>query len=364
RNGNDAGVVSIAGVNPRFNALALDGVLQGDDFGLSSSIYATERAPISLAAIENASVVATDYDVTSSGFQGGLINVVTKSGTNEFHGSGYWFRSGQDFLGELSDGALVPAPEFEEREWGFSLGGPIIKDRLFFFANYERFNAATPENFAGDDLENGITNADAFFSALGQRVADGTGFNPGGRPVAVSLPARTNRFLGKIDFNINEDHRLEASYQRTRETGTSVDSTSFASAFYDIPQQLDSYSGTVYSDWTDQLSTQVRVGYKDFMRGQNCRAGSDFSEIQLRLDAADFAIDPVLAGAIDPMAFPSELQVRAGCDRFRHGNEFDDSRLQVFAAADYQWGDHVTTFGGEFEDYDLRNLFLSDSNGT
>jgi len=364
RNGTDAGVVSIAGVNPRFNALALDGVLQGDDFGLSDSIYATDRAPISLAAIENASVVASSYDVKSSGFQGGLVNIVTKSGTNEFHGSGYWFRSGQNFLGEISDGTLVPAPEFEEKEWGFSLGGPIIKDRLFFFANYERFNSSAPENFAGDDADNGILNADAFFNTLGQRIQSGTGFDPGSRPVSLALPATTNRFLGKIDFNITDDHRLEASYQRTREEGTSVSSTSFSSAFYDIPQDLDSYSGTIYSDWTDNFSTQLRVGYKDNERGQICNAGSDFSEIQIRVDAADILADPAFAGTIDPLTFEDDSTFVAGCDRFRHANEFDDSRLQIFGAAEYQWQDHVFTFGGELEDYDLRNLFLSDANGT
>ena len=360
----DAGVVSIAGVNPRFNALAIDGVLQGDDFGLSSSIYATERAPISLSAIENASVVASSYDVESSGFQGGLINIVTKSGTNEFSGGGYWYRSGQDFRGEVSGDELVPSPEFEEREWGITLGGPIIKDRLFFFANYERFNSASPTDFAGTDESNGISDPVAFFNTLNQRILDGTGFDAGGRPQAVSLPSRTNRFLGKIDFNINQDHRMEASYQRTRETGTEVSATDFQSAFYETPVELDSYSGGLYSDWTDRLSTQLRVGYKDFVRGQNCNAGNEFSEIQLLLNEADLLADPAFANLIDPAAFPNELEIIAGCDRFRHANEFDDSRLQVFAGADYQIGDHVITFGGEFENYELRNLFLSDASGT
>ncbi|PQA87543.1 TonB-dependent receptor [Hyphococcus luteus] len=361
--GSGTGEISIAGVNPRYNALALDGVLQGDDFGLSSSIYPTARSPISLDSIESASVVASSYDVESSGFQGGLINVVTKSGTNEFHGSGYWFRSGQNFLGEISDGTLVPASEFKEREWGLSLGGPVIKDKLFFFASYENFKSASPANFAGTDAQNGILDPTTFYSTLNDRIQDGTNFNPGGRPGSTSLPTSTKRFLGKIDWNINEDHRLEASYQRTRETGTSVSSTSFTSAWYDTPQDLDTYSGGIYSDWTDNFSTALRVGYKDNVRGQNCRAGSDFSEIQLQLEGADVAMDPAFAGLIDPVVFGDQTFV-AGCDRFRHGNEFDDNRLQIFASGNYEWQDHVTTFGGEYENYELRNLFLSDSNGT
>lgn len=361
--GSGTGEISIAGVNPRYNALALDGVLQGDDFGLSSSIYPTARSPISLESIESASVVASSYDVESSGFQGGLINVVTKSGTNEFHGAGYWFRSGQNFLGEISDGTLVPAPEFKEREWGLSLGGPIVKDKLFFFASYENFKSASPANFAGLDAQNGILNPEAFYSTLNDRIQTATGFDPGGRPGSTSLPNSTKRFLGKIDWNITDDHRLEASYQRTRETGTSVSSTSFTSAWYDTPQDLDTYSGGIYSDWTDNFSTALRVGYKDNVRGQNCRAGSDFSEIQLQLIGDEVAMDPAFAGLIDPNVFQDRTFV-AGCDRFRHGNEFDDNRLQIFASGNYEWQDHVTTFGGEFENYELRNLFLSDSNGT
>ena len=358
------GVVTIAGVNPKLNALALDGVLQGDDFGLSNSVYATaNRSPISLDAVESASIVSSAYDVKSTGFQGGLINIVTKSGTNDFHGSGYWYRSGQDFRGELSDGQLVPSPEFEEREWGFSLGGPIIKDRLFFFANYEKFNSSQPENFVGDDAQNGILDSEAFFNTLNQKIFDGLGYDAGGRPASTSLPATTKRFLGKIDFNINDDHRLEASYQRTRETGTSVSANRFVSSWYETPVELDSYAGGIYSDWSDNLSTTIRVGFKDNTRGQICNAGGDVNALILEeFSYADVSADPDFAGLIDSTFGGEDFE--AGCDRFRHANEFDDKRLQIFAAADYTWGDHITSFGGEIEDYSLRNVFVESSNGT
>lgn len=352
--------ISIAGVNPRYNALAVDGVLQQDDFGLSSSLYPTSRSTISLDAVEVASVVASDYSVKSSGFQGGLINVVTKSGSNDLTGTAYWYRSGENFLGELSDGVLVPASEFKEREYGFTVGGPIIRDKLFFFAAYENFKTSAPVNFAGRDQQNLITDADGFFSQLNADILAGTGFDAGGRPTSTATPETSKRWIGKIDWNINEDHRLEATYQRTRETGTAVSATSFVSAWYDIPQDLDVYSGAVYSDWTDNFSTQLRVGYKDYVKGQVCRAPSDFGEIQMRFTAAD--LGAAYDGLVDPGM--SERTFVAGCDRFRHGNSFDDSRLQIFASGDYEWADHVSTFGGEYERYDLNNLFLSDSNGT
>lgn len=359
--GRRTGAISIGGVNPRLNALALDGVLQGDDFGLSRSIYATSRSPISLAAIESASVVASDYSVTASGFQGGLVNIVTKSGTNEFEGSGYWFRSGQNFVGEITNGELQPQSEFREREWGASLGGPIIKDRAFFFLSFEDFETSEPFNFAGNDAGNGILDGDQFFSLLNQRILDATGFDGQGRPVSGALPESSRRWLGKIDVNITDNHRLEASYQRTRETGISTSSTSFQSAFYNTPQDLDSYSGGIYSDWTNNFSTEFRVGFKDNERGQQCISGSETPALELeQLNFDD--LDAELQGLVDPSLF-TNVTIISGCDRFRHGNQFSDERLQIFAAGDYTWGDHVTKFGVEWESYDLSNLFASDISG-
>lgn len=359
---SDVGVVSIAGVNPRYNALAIDGVLQQDDFGLSQSLYPTSRSPISLDAVQAASVVASDYTVEASGFQGGLVNVVTKSGTNDLTGSAYWYRSGQNFLGELSNGVKVPAPDFKEREFGGTLGGPIIKDKLFFFLSYENFKTGSPVNFAGADQSNHITDSAGFFNQLNSDILAGTGFDAGGRPLSTSLPETSKRWLGKIDWNINDQHRLEATYQRTRETGTSVSSTSFVSAWYDTPQKIDAYSGALYSDWTANFSTTIRGGYKEYSKGQICRAGSDMGEIQMRFNTQDLAAIPAYSSLVDGADY--DLTLIAGCDRFRHGNTFSDSRLQMFASGDYTWSDHVSTLGGEYEHYKLDNLFLSDSNGT
>ena len=359
--GSDTGIISVAGVNPRYNALAIDGVLQQDDFGLSQSLYPTSRSPISLDAVQAASVVASDYTVKSSGFQGGLVNVVTKSGTNDLTGSAYWYRSGQNFVGELSDGTQVPAPEFKEREFGGSVGGPIIKDKLFFFLSYENFKTGSPVNFAGTDKSNGILDSTAFFKQLNSDILAGTGIDALGRPLSTSLPETSKRWLGKIDWNINDNNRLEASYQRTRETGTSVSATSLVSAWYDTPQKIDAYSGAIYSDWTDAFSTTLRVGYKKYDKGQNCRAGNDVGEISLDFNLQDLAADPAYAGLVEDV--DTNKTFTAGCDRYRHSNTFNDNRLQIFASGDYTWGDHVTSFGGEFERYHLANLFIERTSG-
>ena len=129
--------LSVGGVNPRFNGLAIDGSLQQDDFGLSNNTYATSRSPINLDAVESASLVATDYSVIVSGFTGGIVNITTKSGTNEFDGSAFYYYQDQDFLGDDYDGGSIDFADNEEEEYGFTLGGPIIKYRIFFFVSYD-----------------------------------------------------------------------------------------------------------------------------------------------------------------------------------------------------------------------------------
>ncbi|MEM1080355.1 MAG: TonB-dependent receptor, partial [Pseudomonadota bacterium] len=129
---NEVGELTVAGVNPRFNGLSIDGSLQQDDFGLSDQTYATSRSPINLDVIESATLVASDYSVTTSGFTGGLVNIVTKSGSNEFDGSIYYAYQDDSMVGDDFDGGTFNAGDFEEEEYGFFVSGPIIKDKLFF----------------------------------------------------------------------------------------------------------------------------------------------------------------------------------------------------------------------------------------
>ena len=146
------GNLSVGGVNPRFNGLAIDGALQQDDFGLGTSTYATSRSPINLDAIESASLVASDYSVSASGFTGGLVNITTKSGTNDWDGAAFYYFHDDDQVGETYDGhrAFTPPP-FEEEEYGVSLGGPLVSDRLFVFLSYDEFKSVTPVDFAALD---------------------------------------------------------------------------------------------------------------------------------------------------------------------------------------------------------------------
>jgi outer membrane receptor for ferrienterochelin and colicin len=354
------GNLSVAGANPRFNGLSIDGALQQDDFGLGANTYATERSPINLDAVESASLVASDYSVTASGFTGGLVNIITKSGGNEFDGSAFYYYLNEDFLGEKygEDGERrFNAAPFDEREYGFTLGGPILQDKLFFFVSYDEFQTGSNTDFSNIDQANGIQ--PGFFDALRTVIQNTYGYDPGTRPTTAALPVTSERALVKLDWNINDDHRASFTWQDTKEGGTSVSATNFESAWYDIPVDLRAYTFQLFSDWSPNFSSTFRANYKEFERGQDCRAGAGVGELEFDLNPANGG----LAGTPLDGLLTQRRTIVGGCDRFRHANVFNDDRLQLFWSGNYYAGDHVITFGAEYEEFDLFNLFVSSSRG-
>jgi len=357
-NSNEVGELTVAGVNPRFNGLSIDGSLQQDDFGLSDQTYATARSPINLDVIESATLVASDYSVTTSGFTGGLVNVVTKSGSNEFDGSIYYGYQDDSFIGDDFDGGSFNPGEFEEEEYGLFVSGPIIKDRLFFLLSYEEYETGSPADFSQFDSRNEV--APGFFDAVTSVVQDIYGFDAQGRPAAAQIPETSERLLAKVDWNISYDHRASFTYQNTEETGTSIGADEFVSAWYDTPVDLEAYTAQLFSDWAYNFSTTLRVNYKEFSRGQDCRAGNQFGQFELdEWQVADLVGTP-FEGLLGENQGGSFI---LGCDRFRHANVFEDDRLQLFLSGDYFVGDHIITFGGEYENYGLFNVFNPTSNG-
>jgi len=352
------GNLSVAGVNPRFNTFAIDGSTQTDNFGLSTGTYATSRSPINLDAIESATLAVADYSVLASDFVGGQVNVVTKSGTNEFDGSVYWAYQDDGFIGkDLSTGEFDPG-EFEEEEYGFTLGGPIIKDKLFFFVSYDEYENAAPVDFTNFDEQNGVQ--DGFFDTVRQTIIDTFGFDPGTRPKVANVPETSERTLVKLDWNVNLDHRLSFTYQNTEESDVSVDANQFTSAWYDTPLEVEAYTAQWFADWTSRFSTNLRVNYTEFVRGQICRAGPDVGQISL--DFEDGFPGSVAGSPLEGLLLEG-TDFEAGCDNFRHANEFDDERLEILATGEYFAGDHVFTFGTEIDQYDLFNLFVPFSRG-
>jgi len=152
--------ISIAGAHPRTNDLRVDGTSFNDDFGLNDNGYPAQRSPISLNAIEQMSVKVAPASVEYSGFRGGVIEVITKSGTNEFTGELFSYDRGDSFMGDESDGDEYSF-DLDDTSEGFAFGGPIIKDKAFFYVTYEEASINKPITHGpvGSNLPNeqGIT---------------------------------------------------------------------------------------------------------------------------------------------------------------------------------------------------------------
>lgn len=356
--------LSVAGVNPRFNAVTIDGARQADNLGLGTNTFPTSRSPINLDIVEAVSLVASDYTVTASGFTGGLVNVVTKGGSNEIDGSAFYYYRDQDYVGtDVFGGERSFNPGiFEEKEYGATLRGPIIKDKLFFSLSYDKFETAQQVDISAAAASGGYS--EAFYTALNQLVLDTYGIDMGGRPLQVALPEETERLFARIDWDINNDHRLQIQYQNTEETSVSgaTSATTFQSAWYDVPNVLDSYTAQLFSNWTPNLSTRLRASYTENERLQNCRAGNDVGELSFVLSRNNTVGTP-LEGLLNISNPATTRTLTGGCDRFRHTNTYADERLTLFGQADYVWNDMIFTFGGEYETLDAVNAFSQFSRG-
>ena len=143
-NGDDTESISIAGANARYSSFSVDGIGQSDDFGLEYGGYPGVRSPISLDSVEQVNVSVVDFDVRDSGSTAGNVNVVTKSGTNEFSGSVYGYQMGDSWVGDQIEDQSVTIGEFDEETVGYTFGGPVIEDKLFFFINYDKFEKTEP----------------------------------------------------------------------------------------------------------------------------------------------------------------------------------------------------------------------------
>jgi len=333
--------VSMAGQNFRFNSLTIDGVPQNDNFGLSKNASATQRTPISIDAIEAITVNMAPYDVTYGNFIGGNINIVTKSGTNDFTGSAYYFSTDDSFTGDKSQGDKISIPDFSEDTYGFTLGGPIIKDKLFFFTNYEKFDTTRPANALPIEQIAGVTQADV--DRVRTVLQTEYGFDPG--PYAATDDDQDEKLLVKLDWFINDDHRAVATYQSADGDVIFDDfptSAALHSNRYNINEEMNAYSLHVFSNWTDNFSTEFKFGTKDVKNRQ----------ISIDSSTNEFWIFTNAGGTI-----------YAGGDRFRHSNELDNKSDVFRIKGDFVMGDHVLTGGWERESKSVRNRFLPFSRG-
>jgi len=343
------GAISAGGQNSRFNVIRIDGVSNSDPFGLEANNMPTERQPVSMDAIEEIQIDLANYDTTISGGTGAVVNAVTKSGTNEFGGSVYYSLRDGDWVREDLEGVEFQGFNKEET-YGFTFGGPIMRDRLFFFANYEQFKRERPgTSLAGTPFGSGrIDDADV---ARVIAAAEAYGFDPGSlNPPAIS-ETDIEEYAIKFDWNISDNHRAALRYSKTEEivpklVGFGNSSISLSSHWYDQNKAFESTVVELFSDWSQDFSTEFKVSQRDY------------SSI-----AAPYANLPGIIVEVPRGPGQNPDVINLGTERNRHTNVVDTEQLTVFGAGTWYAGDHTLKFGFDYEDNDILNFYGRDLNG-
>ena len=338
------GSINCGGGNPRYNSLTLDGVRMNDNFGLSSNGYPTIRAPFSFDSIEQVSAELAPFDVQYGGFTSCNINAVTKSGGNDVHGAVFYDYTSDSFKGDKIEGDDVDNGNYTEKRYGFNVGLPLIEDKLFLFTSYEKLEGVQQFNY--DGLSSGSVTADDIsrITSVAQTVY---GYDVGGMP--SSMPVEDEKILVKLDWNINEDHRANLIYNyndgnTVSQSDTGSSRVSLSNHFYDQSAEFTSIIASVYSDWSDDFSTEVRIGKSELdATVQSLDAASSFGEMQIRTEDGG--------------------TVYIGPDDSRQSNDLDYDTTTFKVAGTYYLDQHTITAGYEFEELDVFNLFVQHTEG-
>ncbi|WP_310498202.1 carboxypeptidase regulatory-like domain-containing protein [Sandarakinorhabdus sp.] len=366
----NGGAISIAGQNNRFNRITVDGIAFGDPFGLEAGGLASARGPVPLDAIGEFSVEVAPVDIQQGFFQGGAINTQLKSGTNEFHGTGFYTYSGDSLRGKQT-GNLRLDRDFQSQAFGAQITGPIIKDTLFFAVTWERLRDKTPANVTAANLNISQAQLDGVTATAKSRYS----YDPLGVP--QNVPEQDDKVVAKIDWNIADGHRAAFTYIYNKGNllaGQTPDSQ-LTALNPTLSLQSNSYSqGTVNhfgvfqlnDQWSDNFSTQLRVSYNDYVRIQEPFNGRTFGQFSVCLDPTN-PLPPAPGGAANGSASnvcsPTQRRIQFGPDISRQANELFSQSLNFEFQASLKMNNHTVKFIAERRRQDVQNLFAQRVSG-
>lgn len=352
--------ISFAGVNNRYNAIYIDGAVNNDVFGLASSGTnggQTGISPFSIDIIDQFQVVLSPYDVSLGGFAGGGINAVTKSGTNEFSGTAYYFFQNESLAGKtnkvlaerigIEDEDRTKLAPFTQKTFGASLSGPIVKDKVFFFLNAEIQDDETPSPFetqlyTGEDGRASI----ADLENLRSNVMSKYGYDPGTFG-DVSDELSGLKLFGKLDFNLNENNRLTVRHQYSnaeqlnRNAGNSR-RINFSNNGVFFPSTTNSSAIELNSRFGTKASNNLIIGFTS-VRDDRDGIEGDFPYV---------IIEDGSGG-----------DIRFGTEQFSTANQLDQDIFTLTNNFKLYKGDHTWTFGTHNEFYNMYNLFIRQNYG-
>ena len=345
---------SFGGRNDQYNNFSLDGSIFNNPFGLDAATPGgqTNAQPISLDAIDQIQVSLAPYDVTQAGFTGASVNAVTKSGNNRFQGTVFGFYRNDGLTGSKVSGTDIIVPELTQFQGGFSLGGPIVKNKLFFFVNAEierRDDAGS--NFVADNGSNTGANVSRVLASDLQAVSDalaGIGYQTGPYEGYIH---ETNNIKGilKLDWTINSKHSLTATYNfldaerdlnahpsAIQRRGPSLTTLQFANSGYQINNEIQSGIIEIKSIFNNTFSNKFQAGYTHFNDFRN-----PFSS-------------PMPAYTLTKDNIP---YIVVGHEPFSINNRLDQKVYQISNNLNIFAGKHTFTVGGSFERFEFDNSF-------
>jgi hypothetical protein len=348
--------ISFAGRNGQYNNFSLDGAVFNNPFGLDAPTPGgqTGAQPISLDAIDQIQVNIAPYDVTQAGFTGAGVNTVTKSGSNTTTGTIYGFFRNQSFIGKKISGTKIDVPELKQFQGGGALGGPIIKNKLFYFVSFETeqrtdgASAYVPQN-AGNAGESSTARV------LEQDMIDvrnilRTKFQyETGAYQDFTLDQKNYKWLAKLDWNINSIHKLSFTYNgldASKEKpahpsaigrrGPDYTTLQFQNSGYEILNKLHSFSSEIRSNWKGDYANKLRLVYTSFRDRRN-----PFSSPFPVINISKYNSRYIVAGH-EPFSINNTLNQ----DAFQATNDFN-----IYA------NKHTITLGTSYESFKFANSF-------
>jgi len=341
------GAFSAAGRSNKYNNIQIDGAVNNDLFGLSGSGTPGLSAPISLDAVQEFQLVIAPYDVRQGGFTGSSLNAITRSGTNMFVGSAYFFGRNQDFVGKGPD--QTKYGKFSEMQYGFRVGGPIIKDKLFFFVNGEMGNRTSPPNYIIDDSGTSndfggtnITKADAdrFVSILKSKY----GYDPGGYGTGYKdLTSDNSKIFVRLDYNISDKHRLTLrnNYVSGNQDNTPSAANSsvfpFADVFYQLTNKTNSTVAQLNSTLGNNLFNELILNYTT-IRDSRATGSTIFPQVNV-----------AVAGG---------YRLTAGTEQYSGANGLNQDIFELTDNLTWFKGKHTFTIGTHNEFFNFANLYI------
>ena len=352
-NDEDGFGLNCAGKHPRFNNITLDGVSQTDRFGLNENGYSTAVGmPFPFDAVETIAVELAPFDVNYGGFSACNINAVTKSGTNEWDAKVFYEMSSNDLRGDtVADDDRDYGRESYDKEYiGFHLGGPIIKDRLFFFAAYEESDTPRFLKRGFDGSGNGVERewlSQADYERIDDIARNVYDYDPGGQPGDGTQA--DEKYLLRLDWNINDDHNAAFVYSyydgfQLRDSDGDQDEFEFSNHFYTKGAENEQFTIKLNSQWTDAFSTEIFYNTSEMNDSQVTVGPKDFGDMQISIGGRDGT-------------------VYLGADDSRQANRLSTESDYFKLSGQFLLGDHVLSAGYDRETIDIFNIFVQHSNG-